>query len=382
MRARSISAFFAVIITAVLGAALLAGIGCASGHKQFLYVVGQGTNEVFEFRAQADGTLAPLGTPNFPAGSNPSSLTTHTSGAFLYVANFSGNNVTLLDINRSNGQLSTPVSNSVVTPVNPPNQFPANIGPVAIAMSPTQPFLFVANQTSGDINAYTVDPGVGGLGTVQGSPFPVFGSSAHPSAMAISPKGNFLFVADSGLNAIFSIAIGTNGALTAAPTSPIFIGGGATPVSLAVEHSGRFLYAADSTNNEVLAFSIQGDGSLKAISTSGFSFPAGLHPKAIAIDPQGALLFAANSGSNNVSAYVIDANNGSLGAVKGSPFATGGLGPSALVVDTSSSVLYVTDAATNDIAALGILADGSLKPVKGSPFSVATSGLGMTVVLR
>src|SRR5262249_42349495 len=154
---------------------------------------------------------------------------------------------------KSNGELSIPVSNSVVTPVNPPNQFPANIGPVAIAMSPTQPFLFVANRTSGDINAYTVDPGEGGLGTVQGSPFLIFGSLSHPNALAISPKGNFLFVADAGLNAIFSFAIGSNGALTPAPTSPIFIGGAATPVSLAVEHSGRFLYAADPANNEVLA---------------------------------------------------------------------------------------------------------------------------------
>ena len=67
--------------------------GCANGHKQFVYVTGQGTNEAFEFRVQNNGALVPLGAPNFPVGSNPAALKPHTSGDFLYVADFSGNDV-------------------------------------------------------------------------------------------------------------------------------------------------------------------------------------------------------------------------------------------------------------------------------------------------
>jgi 6-phosphogluconolactonase len=377
MRARTISALGAVIAVIASGAIFLSG--CASGHKQFVYVVGQGTNEVFEFRAQPDGTLVPLGGPNFPAGSNPAALAPHTSGNFLYIADFSGNDVTLLDINKSNGQLSVPVSNSVVAPVNPPNIFPAGSGPIAVAMSPTAPFLFVANQVSGDIFAYTVDPGAGGLGTVQGSPFTIAPAS-NPTAMAVSPKGNFLFVANSTQATVAAFAIGSNGALTVVPGSPFSMGAGATPSSLTVEHSGRFVYVADPAHNAVLGFSIQGNGSLTAI--AGSPFAAGTLPGAVAADPQGALLFAANAGSNNVSAYVIDAGSGALGAVSGSPFATGGQGPSALVVDTNSSALYVTDKTTHDIAAFGILSNGALKPVAGSPFGLATSGSAITVVQR
>lgn len=379
MRARTTSVLFRTLLTLALGAALLTG--CASGHKTFAYVIGSGTNEIFAFRVQGNGTLAPLGQPNFPAGSNPSSLTQHTSGDFLYVADFSGNDITLLNINKSNGNLSVPVSNSVVTPVNPPNIFPAGIGPIAVVMSPTQPFLFVANQTSGDISAYTVDPGAGGLGTVQGSPFSIFPGS-HPSAMAISPKGNFLFVGDPALNAVFSFAIGNNGALTPVSSSPVFIGGSGTPVSLAVEQSGRFLYAADPANNQVLGFAIQGDGSLNSVSAPPISVPVGIQPKAIAVDPQGTLLFVANSGSNNVSVFVIDATSGALGQVTGSPFATGGQGPSALAVDPTSTVLYVTDGVTNDIAALAIGTNGTLTAVKGSPFGLATSGKAILLVTR
>ena len=151
MRVRTISALCVVII-AMGCAALLTG--CISGHKQFAYVVGQGTNEVFEFRAKSDGTLAPLGQPNFPAGSNPAAVAVHTSGDFLYIADFGGNDVTLLNINKNSGNLSVPTNNSVVAPVTPPNEFATGGGPVALAMSPTTPFLFVANQTTNNVTVF------------------------------------------------------------------------------------------------------------------------------------------------------------------------------------------------------------------------------------
>ena len=311
MRARTISALCVVIAAvAACGAALLTG--CASGHKQFAYVVGQGTNEVFEFRAQSNGTLTPLGSPNFPAGSNPLAVAVHTSGNFLYIADFGGNDVTLLDINKSNGNLSVPVSNSVVAPVNPPNVFSADGGPIALAMSPTAPFLFVANQSTSDVTVFAVDPGSGSLGQIQGSPFAITPAS-NPHSLAVSPKGNFLFLANPNQGTVAAFAIGTGGGLTAVPGSPFPVGAGAIPNSITVEHSGRFLYAADTAHNAVLGFSIGSNGALTAI--SGSPFAAGTQPKAVAADPQGALLFAANAGSNNVSAYVIDASTGALGAV-------------------------------------------------------------------
>src|ERR1041385_9336346 len=106
MRARKLKAFYGgVAFLAVCAAGFLSG--CASGHKQFVYVTGQGTNEVFEFRIQSNGTLVPLGTPNFPVGSNPSALRPHTSGDFLYITDFSGNDVTLLDIDRKSTRLNS-----------------------------------------------------------------------------------------------------------------------------------------------------------------------------------------------------------------------------------------------------------------------------------
>jgi 6-phosphogluconolactonase (cycloisomerase 2 family) len=382
MRAGAFKAFYGgIAFLAVCAAGLLSG--CASGHKQFLYAAGPGTNEVFEFRVQSNGALLPLGTPNFPVGSNPAALLPHTSGDFLYTADFSGNDVTLLDINSGNGNLSVPVSTSIVSPVNPTNVFATDIGPISLAMSPVSPFLYVVNQTAGNVTGYTVDPGSGSLVVIQGtpsspaSPFPIQPAS-HPSSVAIAPTGNFLFVANGAEGTIAVFSIGANGALTQAGL-PVSVGAGATLTSIVVEHSGRFLYVADSAHNAVAGFAIQ-NGTLAPI--SGSPFVAGAAPLGLGIDPQGALLFAANSGSNNVSVYAIDSSTGALGQVSGSPFPTGGVGPSAVAVDADTNFVYVTEQTSHDIAAFSIASNGALELVKGSPFGVPTSASTIAVVKR
>jgi len=382
MRARKLKAFYGVIaFLAVCAAGFLSG--CASGHKQFVYVTGQGTNEVFEFRIQSNGTIVPLGTPNFPVGSNPSALRPHTSGDFLYITDFSGNDVTQLNINSGNGNLSVPTSISIVNPVNPVNIFATDKGPVSLVMSPTAPFLYAVNQIAGNVTGYTVDPGTGSLGVIQSpppgpsSPFPIVPAS-HPSAVAIAPAGNFLFVANGTEGTIAVFNIGDKGVLAQAglPTS---VGAGATPTSIAIDHSGRFLYVTDPAHNAIVGFAIQA-GALTPI--NGSPFVAGAAPIGLGIDPQGALLYAANSGSNNVSAFAIDAATGALGAVTGSPFSTGGVGPSAVAVDADTSFLYVTEQGSHDIAAFDIASNGALQPMKGSPFGVATAASAITVVRR
>jgi 6-phosphogluconolactonase len=375
MKARTFSALFGFIMfLAVCAAGVLSG--CASGHKQFAYVVGPGTNEVFEFRVQSNGLLVPLGSPNFAVGSNPDALTPHTSGDFLYTADFSGNDVTLLDINASSGNLSVPVSTSIVQPNNPPNVFTTDVGPVAVAMSPTSPFLFTANQTAGSVSAFTVDPGAGGLTLIGNF---LITTPSHPSGLAVSPKGDFLWVVNGTEGTVAAFAIGSNGALTQAG-APVSLGAGATPAAIAAEHSGRFLYITDTAHNAVLGFSIQSGGALTAI--NGSPFVAGAAPTGLGIDPQGVFLYVANSGSNNVSAFAIDSTSGALGAVSGSPFATGGVGPSAVAVDSTTSFVYVTDQTSHDIAAFNIFSNGALKAMTGSPFGVATAATAITVVRR
>ncbi|HKW73885.1 MAG TPA: beta-propeller fold lactonase family protein [Terriglobales bacterium] len=362
----------------LLALALLAGVtGCASSHAIFLYATGAGTNEVFGFQVHSDGHITALGQPTFGTGSNPVAMAVHSPGDFFYIANFSGNNLTLLNINKGNGELTVPPTNAAVppSPLAPPNIFATGAGPVSIAVAPNAPHVYVLNQVSGDISAFLLDPSTGNLSLITNPPgngagaTTSYGSFTSPSSMAISPQGDVLFVSSPSQSAIFAFAVNSNdGSLAPVAGSPFAVGANSTPTGLAVHPSGHFLYAADGAHNAVLAFTVQ-NGALSPI--SGSPFTAGTQPSALVTDPAGTELFVANAGSNDVSAFVIDANSGAIGQLSGSPFPTGGRGPG--FVAATGAFVYVADQATNDIAAFSIGSKGGLTPVKGSPFSIPVS---------
>lgn len=353
---------------------LMTGLaGCGSAGKQFLYTTGPGTPEIFQFQMHQNGSLTALTPGNSAAGTSPVSVLIHPSGHFAYIANFAGATVTLLSVNTGNGQLSVPVPVTAIPPPpsSPPNVFNTAAGPVALAVTSNGSFLYVLNQTAGNITAFTIDPSTGNLTVIPppGSPPapPFFGSLTGPSSLAISTDGSTLFVASPSQHSIAAFAIDSKGVLTQ-PNAPLVLGASVTPAFIMTEPTGHFLYAADSTNNTVLGFSIGGGGSLTPV--AGSPFAAGTKPVAMAATPGGALLYVANQASNNISAFVIDSRTGSLGAVSGSPFPTGGQGPS--YVAATGTFVYVSELGTNDVAALAIGSNGALSAVSGSPFNVAT----------
>jgi 6-phosphogluconolactonase (cycloisomerase 2 family) len=375
MRAR----IFAALCVLVLGLS-----GCIKGSRNFFYVTGPGTNEVFGFRMHSDGTITALGTPNFTTGSRPAALAIHPPGDFFYIANSAGNDITLLDINTGNGNLQVPPTNSAVPPVTPPNVFVAGATPVAMAVSPTSPHLYVADRDSGDVAAYLLDPTNGNLGLVAGSPFFVQPPSPlpnptptphNPQSIAISPKGNVLYTANTTQGSIAGFTIGSDGALTSA-FAPLVVGTpGTSPSFVLVHPSGNFLYVADPASNAVLGFSIQSNGTLTPI--AGSPFGAGAGAVALATDPQGAFVYVANAGENTVSAFSVD-SSGKLTPVSGSPFPTVGRQPGFVLA--TSAFVYVADQATNDIAAFAIGSSGKLTAVKGSPFPVPVSPTWLSAV--
>ena len=370
---------FAALCVAVLGLS-----GCIKGSKNFFYVTGPGTNEVFGFRMHSDGSLTALGTPNFTAGSRPAALAIHPPGDFFYIANSAGNDITLLDINTGNGNLQIPPTNSAIPPVTPPNVFAAGATPISMAVSPAAPRLYVANRDSGDISAYLIDQTIGNLGLVNGSPFGVqppgplpnpTPAPQNPQSLAITPKGNFLYTANTTQGTVSGFSIGADGTLTSIFV-PITVGTpGTSPSFVLVHPSGNFLYLADPAHNAVLGFAIQSNGTLTAI--AGSPFPAGAGALALTTDPEGSLLFAANHDDNTISVYAVDAS-GKLTPVSGSPFQSPGRGPGFVLA--TSTFVYVGDQVTNDIAAFRIANNGALTAVKGSPFGVPVSPTWLTAV--
>jgi 6-phosphogluconolactonase (cycloisomerase 2 family) len=225
-------------------------------------------------------------------------------------------------------------------------------------------FAYVVSPNSFDISAYTINPAIGALTAVSGSPF---ATGSQPASAAVDPTGHFVYVANSLSNNVSAYKIDpSTGALAAVSGSPF--AAGTAPHSVTVDPSGQFVYVANLTSSNISAYTINpSTGTLAPVLNSPFT--AGLSPCALTVDPTGRFVFVADE-SNNISAYVINPATGALAAVSGAPFATESQ-PASLTVDPTGRFLYVTNTGSNSVSAYTIdSADGALTAISGSPFPV------------
>jgi len=83
--------------------------------NNFLYVMAEGTSQVFAFRINsAAGTLGPLSPANLSTGSQPVALALHPSvnntGQFLYTSNSTSDNISGFTLGTTSGAMSSPIS--------------------------------------------------------------------------------------------------------------------------------------------------------------------------------------------------------------------------------------------------------------------------------
>jgi 6-phosphogluconolactonase len=372
-------------ITLLFIAVLLSGcLGSSSSSTAptlaFLYVVGQGDNSIHAFDEKSTGDLSSAGVPSFATIPRPVSIALHPSRNFLYVPNQTSNTVSGFTVDHTSGVL-TPIGTALApTPVCNPG---VCSNPIGIAVNSGGQFLFVLNQGSASpavpasISVFNIDQTRGLLSPIAGSPFAFASLSApNPQFLAISPTQGFLYVSNGTAGNISAFAIGASGALTELG-SPVSLGAGAVAAGLAIDPKGQFLYAADSANNKIASFNVAG-GPLAAVG----SFPAGTKPVAVTVDNTSSFVYAANQGSNDVSAFTTA--SGALTQVAGSPYLvqpTGSVGtpqPIFLTVDVSNTFLYVANFGSSSISAFGIKSsDGTLGLITNSPFFQGIAPLWM-----
>jgi 6-phosphogluconolactonase (cycloisomerase 2 family) len=372
-------------ITLLFIAVLLSGcLGSSSSSTAptlaFLYVVGQGDNSIHAFDEKSTGDLSGVAVPSFATIPRPVSIALHPSRNFLYVPNQTSNTVSGFTIDHTSGVL-TPIGTALApTPVCNPG---VCSNPIGIAVNSGGQFLFVLNQGSASpavpasISVFNIDQTRGLLSPISGSPFAFASLSApNPQFLAISPTQGFLYVSNGTAGNISAFAIGASGALTELG-SPVSLGAGAVAAGLAIDPKGQFLYAADSANNKIASFNVAG-GPLAAVG----SFPAGTKPVAVTVDHTSSFVYAANQGSNDVSAFTTA--SGALTQVAGSPYLvqpTGSVGtpqPIFLTVDVSNTFLYVANFGSSSISAFGIKSsDGTLGLITNSPFFQGIAPLWM-----
>ena len=98
------------------------------------------------------------------------------------------------------------------------------------------------------------------------------------------------------------------------------VGTGSGPANIAMTPSGQYVYVANNADGTVSEY---------AVTTNGFLTPigvisAGTNPISIAVDPTGKYAYVANAGTNNVSQYLIG-NNGVLSRMTPSTIAVNSL---------------------------------------------------------
>jgi 6-phosphogluconolactonase len=244
-------------------------------------------------------------------------------------------------------------------------------------------FAYVANSTSNDVSAYTIDSSTGALTQIKctsatgcGATIATnFAAGNAPNSVAVDPYGRFAYVANLNSNDVSAYTIDpTSGVLTqtncvtGCNTSVGYtknFSAGTNPISVTVDHTGKFAFVANAGSNDVSAYFIsQTTGALTQVpcnsgcSTTGNTndFTAGTTPVSVIVDPTGTYAYVANQGSSDVSAYTINASTGAITQIDcGSGidcntrnFVTGTY-PSSVTTDFSGNV-YVANAGSSDVS--------------------------------
>ena len=195
----------------------------------------------------------------------------------------------------------------------------------------------------------------------------IFGGS-HPSAMALSPDGSFLYVTATNLDLLVVLDASTLALVAEVPLNPFESGPlakqlqGLYPNALAVRADGRRVYVADAGINAVQVIDV--DPSARTFTPAGL-IPVGWFPSALGLSADGTLYVAnakgAGIGPNG--AELIDINNENFG---NTPYYIG-----RLVKGSLSIIEHVDDydlvGGTATVRRLNGLAPVELQWVDGAP---------------
>ena len=317
-------------------------------------------NEVRAFTVNSDGTLSALGNP-LPV-SAPSAtqlgmqmgLAVGPTNALLF-ATTEGNAGALGQPQTIPGSISILKISSAGLPSTfttvsstAPNDFTGN-GPSAVAVAPVGDFIYVANQFTNSVAVFPYDPTAGTIAT---PPIASYSTGANPVSVAFSrcaggtvlnsnctaSDGDNLFVANSGISNNVSI------------------------------------FAACI---EVTPTCSSADGSLQAVNNSPVS--AGLGPSSIVVSPQLDFVYVVDTQSNEVSQFSYGPATGSLSALSPPVISTGSAPVSGGITSDGSIVIVPNSGSSNVevfkvnnlVSTTGAAPTGRLSRATSSTFTLA-----------
>jgi 6-phosphogluconolactonase len=219
-----------------------------------LFVNNTASQTISSYAINSDGSITAV-SGTVKTGVMPMGMIIDPFGKFLFVANQGSSTVSVFSIN---GTALTEVPDSPFSTIPAGTIVPT--GPTAVSVSASGNFLYVANSFTNTVSAYSIS-GTGSLTALGGSPYAV---GLSPTALAIPPNGSSLFVANTGTNNISAFNIcdkitttcvdvnHPDGTLKAVVGSPFSDGGG--PTAIAIDPAFNFLYVLDKQSNQISSF--------------------------------------------------------------------------------------------------------------------------------
>ena len=332
-----------------------------------------GPNTVSVFKVGGNGSLTPVpGSPFFTGGLGSGGgffaserITTAVVGKFLYVANDGSDDVSAFSIDAQTGILT-------LVPGSPFDTGGAAGQGLSLAATPDNRFLYSANGFSQDITTFGINPD-GSLTRIGPNVF----TFQQPDGVKVTPDGSFLAVvlpSEGPHGSVQMFSIGSDGTLTVAqPPQPVRPFGGpdgiATGIDVTCDSTTVTLGEARGGPTLVDVFTLDPDtGLLTPVAGSPFNPPAGANSNVPLLSVDDKFLFVSNQGSNTIT--VLNVGPFSLNGV----FSAGGFGaPAGLATDQSGAHLFAAKFPAF-VSVFNIGADGRLTLAPGSPVSTGQPG--------
>lgn len=328
-----------------------------SANQKNVYVVNHDDSNIEALLIGTDGKLYPQKVTSLD-GVYPTHIAMSSDDAYMYVtftyrkttatANSGPGGVEVYKmVPRTDGSGGIDVGAAVVSGSNP--FFSVGVAPVSVAVGPnlssdtrvvnpttcvTTPascisYVYVIDQdpsTLSNLLVFSRNVATGALTpvgtTIGASQSTGYLSGVTASAVAVAPRGVFVYVTDSSSNQIIGYNVGNGGALTAMTNGPFATG--SLPNSIAIDPRGSFLYVTDQNDNAISAYAINtAGGSLSAVSGTSTALVEGTQPNCITIENAlGIYMYVSNFISNTVSGFQLNPTTGVLAKIRNSPYTT------------------------------------------------------------
>jgi 6-phosphogluconolactonase len=380
------SACSILLFLAFMLSSLLISAVPADRATKYLFYVGTYTEEgskskgIYAFRYDAaTSEITPLGLA--AETTNPSWVTPHPNGRFLYAVNEVGNykgpnsgGVSAFSIDHATGKLT--FLNEVAS---------RGADPCYATVDPSGKYVLVANYTGGSVAVFPIlaDGKLGeasafvqhtGKGT---NPERQEGPHAH--SIDLSPDNRFAMVDDLGLDELLVYKFDSaKGSLT--PNDPPYakLDAGAGPRHFVLRPDGKFAYVVAEMGHTVTVLSNDAaNGKLQpiqTITTLPKDFTGRNDDAEVRVHPSGKFLYASNRGDDSIAIYAIDQTKGTLTQVAITH--TGGKEPRSFEIDPTGTLLFAANQKSDNIVVFRIdQKTGQLTPTGkvlevGSPVSV------------